>query len=103
MTYLRKSAIVPDVAVVREAVAHKTEPAFLDILLDGIEGLFLGDFHLSIGPSGDFDDHVENAMLLISMERNVMERRDDGSMLLDENAVLCGVIDRCLKFYETDR
>jgi hypothetical protein len=100
MTYLGESAVVPDISVVREAVAHITEPALLDILLDGIEGLFLGDFHLGIGPSRDFDDHVEDAILLISVERNIVERRDDRSMLFDEDAMLWDVISR---FYKTDR
>ena len=72
-----ESAIVPDVSVVREAVTDVAKLAPLDILFDGVERFFLGDFHLSVGPSRNFDDHVEDAILLISVEGNVMERRDD--------------------------
>lgn len=77
MTYLWESAIVPDVSMMREAVAHITEPVLLDILFDGVERLFLGDFHFCIGPPRDFDDHVEDAILLINVEGNIMKRRDD--------------------------
>jgi hypothetical protein len=77
MTYLGESAIVPDVSVVREAVTYITEPALLDVLFDRVERLFLGDFHLGIGPPRDFDDHVEDTILLIGVERDVMERRYD--------------------------
>jgi len=73
---LGESAIIPDVPVVREAVTDIAKLASLDVLFDGVEGLFLGDFHLGIGPSRNLDDHVEDAILLISVERNVMERRD---------------------------
>jgi hypothetical protein len=40
---LRESTIVPQVALVREAVANKSELALLDVLLDGVEELLLGD------------------------------------------------------------
>lgn len=77
MAYLGESTIVPDVSVMRKAVAHITKLALLDVLLDGVERLLLGDFHLCVGPPGNFDDHVKNAILLISVERDVVERRDD--------------------------
>jgi hypothetical protein len=60
--------------VVGEAVAHVAQAALLDVLLDGIERLFLGDLHLGISPAGDFDDHVEDAIALICEERDVVER-----------------------------
>ena len=41
--YLREGAIVPDVAMVGEAVVHKAQIALLDVLLDGIELLTSGD------------------------------------------------------------
>ena len=77
MTYLGESAIIPDVSVVRETITNIAKLAPLDVLFDGVERLFLGDFHFGIGPSRNFDDHVEDAILLISVERNVVERRDD--------------------------
>lgn len=40
---LREGAVVPEVALVGEAVPHETELAFLDVLLDGVEGLLFGD------------------------------------------------------------
>ena len=71
MTNLRESTVVPDVTVVREAVTDVTETALLDILLDGVERLLLGDFHLGVGPTGNLDDHVEDAIGLVSEQRNV--------------------------------
>jgi hypothetical protein len=75
--------------VVGEAVAHIAQAALLDVLLDGVERLLLGDFHLGIGPAGNLDDHVENAIVPICKERDVMERRDDLAVLLDVDAVFC--------------
>ena len=40
---LGEGAVVPDVAFVGEAVADEAELAFLRVLLDGVERLFLGD------------------------------------------------------------
>ena len=88
MTNLRESTVVPDVTVVREAVTDVTETALLDILLDGVERLLLGDFHLGVGPTGDLDDHVEDAIGLVGKQRNVVPRRDDLSLLLSEHTVL---------------
>ena len=88
MTNLRESTVVPDVTVVREAVTDVTETALLDILLDGVERLLLGDFHLGVGPTGDLDDHVEDAIGLVGEQRNVVPRRDDLSLLLSEHTVL---------------
>jgi len=45
LTYSWESTVVPEVALVREAVAHEPELALLDVLLDGIEELLLGDLH----------------------------------------------------------
>ena len=39
---LGEAAVVPQVALVREAVANEAELALLDILLDGVEKLLLG-------------------------------------------------------------
>ena len=88
MPHLRESTVVPDVTVVREAVTDVTETALLDILLDGVERLLLGDFHLGVGPTGNLDDHVEDAIGLVSEQRNVVPRRDDLSLLLSEHTVL---------------
>lgn len=42
-TYLGEGTVVPEVAFVREAVADVAELALLDVLLDGVERLLLGD------------------------------------------------------------
>lgn len=68
--------------MMREAVADITQATFLDVLLDGIERLFSRGLHLGVSPAGNFDDHVEDAIVLIRKERDVMERGDDGSILL---------------------
>jgi len=47
--------------------------------------------HLRIGPARDLDDHVEDGVRLIRVERNVMEGRDWHAILLDVDAMLEGV------------
>ena len=42
-TYAREGTVVPEVALVGEAVADETELALLDVLLDRVEELLLGD------------------------------------------------------------
>ena len=54
--------------MVREAVADVAQTAPLDVLLDGVEGLLLGDLHLGVGPAGDLDDHVQDAVVLVGEE-----------------------------------
>jgi hypothetical protein len=117
---------------VGEAVANEAELALLGVLLDGVEGLLLGDLrggqqaismagqwpgrgmgaaqscradrrqpaaagggqwrgthlHLRVGPAGDLDDHVEDGLLLVGIQRNVVPCRDGLAVLLDEDAVL---------------
>ncbi len=74
--------------MVGETVAHVAQSALLDVLLDRIEGLFLGDLHLGVGPARNLDDHVEDSRVLVCKERDIMEGRDDRAILLDENAML---------------
>ena len=56
-----------------ETVPDESESTLFDILFDRIEQLLLADFHLRVGPSRNFHDHVEDAVVLISEERDVME------------------------------
>ncbi len=44
--------------------------------------------HLRIGPARDLDDHVEDGMRLVGVERDIMEGRDRHAIPLDVNAVL---------------
>ena len=88
LTHLGERAVVPDVAVVGEAVADVAETALLDVLLDGVERLLLGDLHLGVGPAGDLDYHVQDAIVLVGEEGDVVEGRDDAAVLLDEHTVL---------------
>jgi len=81
VTNLRKGTVVPDVAVVGEAVANETQTTLLDVLLDGIEWFFLGYLEFGVGPAGDLDNHVEDTIALVGKERNVVEGGDDGSVL----------------------
>lgn len=76
--------------MVREAVPDETQLALLDVLLDGVERLLLGNLHLGVGPARHLDDHVEDRLGLVGKERNVVERRDDLAVALDVGAVLCG-------------
>lgn len=41
LVYLWESAIVPEVSLVREAVADEAKLPLLDVLLDGVEDLVL--------------------------------------------------------------
>jgi hypothetical protein len=41
--YLREGTVVPQVTLVREAVSDISKLALLDVLLDGVEELLLGD------------------------------------------------------------
>lgn len=43
--------------VVGETVSDVSELALLNVLLDRVERLFLGDLHLGVGPSGNLDNH----------------------------------------------
>jgi hypothetical protein len=58
-SYLGKGTVVPEVALVREAVPHVAELALLDVLLDGVERLLLGNLHLGIGPAGHLKVEVQ--------------------------------------------
>jgi hypothetical protein len=123
VAYLGEGTVVPEVALVGEAVADEAQLALLDVLLDGVQGLLLGDLlgrqrhvamhggaaaaaaaarrrgsmapnwggthlHLRIAPAGDLDDHVENRLLLVGIQRDVVPCRDGLAVLLNEDAVL---------------
>jgi hypothetical protein len=77
--------------VVRETVPHKAQFAFLDVLLDGVEGLFLADLHLCVCPARNLDDHVEDTEVLVGEERNIVPRGDGDAILLDEDTVFCAI------------
>jgi hypothetical protein len=48
-------------------------------------------FHFAIGPSWDLNDHVQDSLLLIGIERDIVEWGDWNSIFLDVDAVLQGV------------
>ena len=79
--------------MVRETVPHVAEAATFDVLLDGVERLLLTDFHLSVGPTRNLDDHVQDAIVLIGKEGDVVEGGHDRPTLLYENTVLWKTID----------
>lgn len=97
-----------------EAVADVTELALLSVLLDGVEELLLGDLDsssvtifmdrgatvvcmlcpyllLGVGPAGDLNDHVEDGLLLVGVERDVVEGGDRDAILLNVDPVVQGV------------
>lgn len=88
VTNLRECTVVPDVAVMGEAVANETQTTLFDVLLDWVERLVLGDLELGVGPTGDLDNHVEDAIALVGKERNVVEGGDDGSVLFRIDAMV---------------
>ena len=82
---LRDGAVIPNVALkpksiliifpsieifsfylVGKAIGDESQFALLHVLLDGIHLFAEVDFHLSVGPARNFDDHVENLFRLIS-------------------------------------
>ena len=46
-SHLREGTVVPEIALVGEAVPHVAQLALLDVLLDGVERLLLGDLRAS--------------------------------------------------------
>ena len=87
-TCLGESTIVPDVTMVREAVADETQATFFDVLFNGVESFLLGDFHLGVGPTGNLDDHVEDAIVLVGKKWNVVPRGNDSAVSLDVHSVI---------------
>lgn len=53
----------------------------------GVEAYLL----LGVGPAGNLNDHVEDGLLGIGIERDIVEGRDGDAILLDVDAVLQGV------------
>jgi hypothetical protein len=114
--YLGEGTVVPEVALVGEAVAHKAKLALLDVLLDGVEELILGDLFaaaivvsmpswkghgpydsslthlkLGIGPARNLNDHVQDRLFGIGKQGDIVEGRDGDAILFDVDAVLEGV------------
>ena len=73
--------------MVGEAITNETQTTLLDVLLDWIECFLFGDLELRVGPTGDLDNHIEDAIALVGKERNVVERGDNGSILFRVNAM----------------
>jgi len=97
---------------VGEAVANESKLAFLHILFDGVpatggirrwfsQGESVGgvvsqeflfrDLKLCVGPAGDFDNHVQDCLLLIGIERDIVEGRDRDAILLNVGSEFVGV------------
>lgn len=74
--------------MVGEAVAHEAQATLFNVLLNRVERLLLGDFHLCIGPARNLNNHVKDSIILVGKERDVVERRDNSAILLDEDAVV---------------
>lgn len=85
---MREGAIVPDVSMMGKAVADVAQTTLLNILFDGVESLLFGDLHFSISPAGDFDDHVEDAVVLVREKRDIMEGGYDRTILFDVDSVV---------------
>lgn len=88
---LGEGTIVPQVTLVGKAVANVSKLALLDVLLDRVEELLLGDLKLSIGPPRNLNNHVQDGLLLIGIEGNIVEGGDGNAILLDVDTVLQGV------------
>lgn len=63
--------------VVGETVSDVSELALLNVLLDRVERLFLGDFHLGVGPSGNLDNHCRlTQRQYLILEKKRKKKRD---------------------------
>jgi hypothetical protein len=87
---LRESAIIPQIPLMREAVPHEPQLALLDILLDRVQQLLFRDLLLGIGPSWDLHNHVQDCLLLISVEWDIMEWGDGDAIFFNEDTVFEG-------------
>lgn len=96
-TCLGEGTVIPNVSVVGETVADETQSSLLDILLNRIEGFLLANLHFSVRPARNFDDHVENAVVLVCEKRDVVEGRDHGAILFDVDAVFWMALDEVVK------
>lgn len=72
--YTWEGTVVPKIALVWEAVSHKSKFAFLYVLLDWVEKFFFRDLLLGVGPSRNFYNHVEDGLLLIGIQWDIVER-----------------------------
>jgi len=81
----------------RKTVADEPQFAPFDVLFDRVERLFLGDLHLSIGPTGNLYDHVKDTIVLVGEERNIVEWGKDGVALLDKHSVIYGLVSISLR------
>jgi len=88
---LRESTIVPQISLVGETIADVAKLALLDILLNGVQRFFLADLHLCVGPPWDLNNHVEESLLLIGIERNIVEWRNYVAISLDVDTMVKGV------------
>jgi len=88
---LREGTIVPDVTVMGEAVSNETQTTLFYVLLDGIEGLILGDLDLCVGPTWDLNNHVEDTIVLVEKERDVVEGGKHRPVLFGVDAMFEGV------------
>jgi hypothetical protein len=55
VSYLGEGTVVPEVTLVGEAVADVAKLALLDVLLDGVKELLLGDLGVSLLAGGIMD------------------------------------------------
>lgn len=63
--------------MVGETVSDVSELALLNVLLDRVERLFLGDFHLGVGPSGNLDNHCRlTQRQYLILEKKRKKKRD---------------------------
>lgn len=56
----------------------------------------IANLQLGIGPARNLDNHVQDCLILVGIERDVVERRDGDAILLDVDAVLQGIGSRDL-------
>jgi hypothetical protein len=59
--------------------------------MGGLQELFFGDLKLCIGPARNLNNHVQDGLLLIGIERNVVEGRDGDAILLNICSEFVGV------------
>ena len=77
--------------MMRETISHESQFTLLNVLLDGIEILVFRNLLFGIGPTGDFNDHIEDLRTRSGRrceKGDIVPWGDDDTVLLEINTML---------------
>jgi hypothetical protein len=81
--------------MMRETIPDKSQFPLFNVLFDRIVVFIFADFLFGVGPSWDFDDHVEDLGTCCGRrgkKRNIMPWRNNDTVLFKEDSVIERVI-----------